>query len=167
MGRDHSANEVSAYVSRRRVIISASRWWSEVLARLKSLGLLLVTLIAFGMVCWTLFYVLSDLGTAPTVNDKGVVTVDPYQHAKDILLVVFPLATAAVGFWFGSDGKDKAQDQAQQAQTNAASAQADAATAHTLATKAEQQKSAVLLAADDAPALLEKARSLHPEAFSG
>jgi hypothetical protein len=125
----------------------------------KSVGALLVTVVSFGIVAWVLFYVVTNLGTAPTPASGGRAAVDTYQNAKDILLVVFPLATATIGFWFGSDGKSKAQDQAAQAQSNAADAQSRALAA-------DRQKSAVLQAAPDGKALLDQARKDFPEAFT-
>jgi hypothetical protein len=85
-------------------------------ALIKSIGTVVITVFVFGIVIWWLVIVLGKIGVAPTVNSKGAVIVDQYQRAKDILLVVFPLATAAVGYWFGNQGRAKAQDQAQEAQ---------------------------------------------------
>jgi hypothetical protein len=125
----------------------------------KSLGTVLVTMLSFSIVVWVLYFVLTNLGTVPTPAVGSKRAVDPYQNAKDILLVVFPLATAAIGFWFGSDGKAKAQDQAAQAQNTAAESQ-------NRAVAADKQRSAVLQSADDGKALLDKARSDFPEAFT-
>jgi hypothetical protein len=132
----------------------------------KSVGTIVVTVISFGIVIWVLFFVLTNIGTAPVPATGGKAAVDPYEHAKDILLVVFPLATATIGFWFGSDGKAKAQDQAAQAQSTAADAQSTAADAQSRATAADKQKSAVLQSVDDSKGLLEKAKRDFPEAFT-
>jgi heme/copper-type cytochrome/quinol oxidase subunit 2 len=86
-------------------------------ALIKSVGTILITVFVFGIVIWWLAVVLSRIGSAPTVNSSGAVIVDQYERAKDILLVVFPLATAAVGYWFGNQGRARAQEQAQQAQS--------------------------------------------------
>jgi hypothetical protein len=86
-------------------------------ALIKSVGTILVTVFVFGIVIWWLAVVLSRIGSAPSVNPSGAVIVDQYERAKDILLVVFPLATAAVGYWFGNQGRARAQEQAQQAQS--------------------------------------------------
>jgi hypothetical protein len=123
-----------------------------------SIGPLTVTIISFGLVGWSLYYVFRNLGVAPTISG-GTVTANPLQSAKDILTVVIPFASAAIGFWFGADGKTAAQNQAQMAQQ-----QASAATAR--ATRADQQKGAVLQAAPDARALLDRAKELVPEAFA-
>lgn len=85
-------------------------------ALIKSIGTVVITVFVFGIVIWWLAVVLDRLGTAPQVNSKGAVTVDQYQRATDILFVVFPLATAAVGYWLGNQGRARAQEQAQQAQ---------------------------------------------------
>jgi hypothetical protein len=86
-------------------------------ALIKSIGTIVITVFVFGIVIWWLAVVLNRLGTAPQVNAKGAVIVDQYQRATDILFVVFPLATAAVGYWFGNQGRSRAQEQAQQAQS--------------------------------------------------
>jgi hypothetical protein len=83
----------------------------------KSIGTIVITVFVFGIVIWWLAVVLNRLGTAPQVNSRGAVIVDQYQRATDILFVVFPLATAAVGYWFGNQGRARAQEQAQQAQS--------------------------------------------------
>jgi hypothetical protein len=90
---------------------------ATVAALIKSIGTIVITVFVFGIVIWWLAVVLNRLGTAPQVNSKGAVIVDQYQRATDILFVVFPLATAAVGYWFGNQGRTRAQDQAQQAQS--------------------------------------------------
>jgi hypothetical protein len=90
---------------------------TALVALIKSIGTILITVFVFGIVIWWLAVVLGRIGTAPTVTSKGAVIVDQYERAKDILLVVFPLATAAVGYWFGNQGRARAQEQAQQAQS--------------------------------------------------
>jgi hypothetical protein len=90
---------------------------ATVAALIRSIGTIVITVFVFGIVIWWLAVVLNRLGTAPQVNSKGAVIVDQYQRATDILFVVFPLATAAVGYWFGNQGRTRAQEQAQQAQS--------------------------------------------------
>jgi hypothetical protein len=123
-----------------------------------SVGPLVVTAISFVLVGWSLYYVFHNLGVAPTISN-GTVTANPLQSAKDVLTVVVPFASAAIGFWFGADGKVAAQNQAQQAQRQASDER-------DRATRADQQKGAVLQAAPDAKALLDRAKDLVPEAFS-
>ncbi len=126
--------------------------------RTQSIGPMIVTVISFGIVCWALYYVFMNLNARPTIQN-GAITSDPLKNAMEVLTVVIPFASAAIGFWFGADGKSKAQDQAQQAQVQAS-------TERDRAIKADQQKSAVLQAATDAEELLEKARKIAPQAFS-
>jgi|SRR5215472_3641546 len=90
---------------------------TTLVALIKSIGTVVASVFVFGIVIWWLAVVLNRLGTAPQVNSKGAVIVDQYQRATDILFVVFPLATAAVGYWFGNQGRVRAQEQAQQAQS--------------------------------------------------
>jgi len=99
---------------------------------------------------WWLYMVASNLSIAPQTNSSGEVVLDSYQRAKDILLVVFPLLTTALGYWFGAAGKEKAEEKADSAQTQLTSAQTQ------LAEVVDQ--SAV-------PGILEKAKAANPKAF--
>jgi hypothetical protein len=112
-------------------------------ALIKSIGTVVITVFVFGIVIWWLAVVLNRLGTPPRVNSKGAVVVDQYQRATDILFVVFPLATAAVGYWFGNQGRARAQEEAEQAQSKV---------------------TAVLGSSDDGE-LLKKAADTFPAAF--
>jgi hypothetical protein len=107
----------------------------------RSIGAVTINVFVFGIVIWWLAVVLSKIGVAP-VNSRGII-VDQYQRAKDILLVVFPLAAAAVGYWCGNYGKAKAEDQARQA----------------------QKKVTALLGSSDDGELLKKAAASFPSAF--
>ncbi|HUA40021.1 MAG TPA: hypothetical protein VMA32_00515 [Streptosporangiaceae bacterium] len=118
-------------------------WPTTQAGLIKSIGTVVVTVFVFGIVIWWLAVVLARIGTAPLVNSGGAVIVDQYQRAKDILLVVFPLATAAVGYWFGNHGRDRALQQAEQAQSKV---------------------TAVLGSSDDGD-LLKKAAASFPAAF--
>jgi hypothetical protein len=69
---------------------------------LVTVALLLATL-------WALGKVYGVIDKPPTVNDKGEVTLDVYQRAKDILLVVLPLLTTALGYWFGAKESENAK----------------------------------------------------------
>jgi heme/copper-type cytochrome/quinol oxidase subunit 2 len=110
---------------------------------MKSVGTMVVTIFVFGIVIWWLIVVLSKIGTAPGVNSKGAVTLDQYQRSKDILQIVFPLATAAVGYWFGNRGTARAQDQAHQA----------------------QNRLSAVLGASNEPDILTRAAASAPDAF--
>lgn len=92
---------------------------------------------------WWLYQVSMRLGTAPTKDGQGNVLVDEYQRAKDILLVVLPLVTTAVGYWFGVQGKEKAEDKADQA---------------------KEEAKAIVATSEDSD-LLSKAREKYPRSF--
>ena len=124
--------------------------------RIKSLGALLTTVFIFLILLWWLIVVARHVGTDPVVNSDGVVTMDTFQRTKDILLVVLPLATTAVGFWLGNQGAAQAQETAQLATQNAETAQAQAVAA--------KDQLMALVDVSDARKLQE-AKSAHPEAF--
>jgi hypothetical protein len=73
-----------------------------------------LTIILLALVTWWLWLVALRLSIAPTKDSAGNV-LDQYQRAKDILLVILPLSTTALGYWFGVQGKDKAEAQAETA----------------------------------------------------
>jgi hypothetical protein len=84
----------------------------------------LITTGLFVFVAWWLFVVAGHLGDSPLVDKQGNVVMDEFQRTKDILLVVLPLLTTALGYWFGSEGKDKAEDAAKEATKTARTEQA-------------------------------------------
>jgi hypothetical protein len=96
---------------------------------------------------WWLWEVSRRIGTEPVKDDAGNVTVDEYQRAKDILLVVLPLVTTAFGFWFGSHGKEKAEKKAEDAERKTEEARAALSTVEQEAHAAERMVAA-LRAAD-------------------
>lgn len=66
-----------------------------------TLGAVIVTLLTFSLAVWWLVVVRSVLDKPPQI-ENGVIVLDQFQRAKDILLVVFPLFSAAVAYWIGS-----------------------------------------------------------------
>jgi hypothetical protein len=102
-----------------------------------------LTLLLFALAVWWLIELALQIGTAPTIDAQGKVVVDKFQRAKDILLVVLPLVTSALGYWFGAQGKEQEQERAESARS---------------------QLEAVVSASTD-PGLLQKARSQYPDAF--
>ena len=110
--------------------------------KFKSVGALIVTLSTFGLTVWWLVLIAQRLGQTPTVDAKGNVTLDTYQRAKDILLVVLPLFSAACAYWVGSAGTAKAKE-GEQIARDQLTAVVDVSAADVLAT----------------------AKSKHPEAF--
>ncbi len=124
--------------------------------RIKGLGALITTAFIFVILLWWLIVVALHVGTNPVVNADGVVTLDTFQRTKDILLVVLPLATTAVGFWLGSQGTAQAQETAQTATRTAETAQAEAVAA----------KDQLMALVDVSEAhKLQEARNAHPAAF--
>ncbi len=122
---------------------------------IKNIGAWVTTLFVFALVCWALYYVFQDHGTAPEVDSSGKVTVDKYANSKDILLVVLPLSTAAVGYWFGNKGVSDANAQATDAKAETAAAQ-------------QETKAVVAAASAKLPQgtdILAEAKASHPDAF--
>ena len=127
----------------------------------KNIGSWATTLFVFALVFWAMYYVFQDHGTRPEIED-GQVVLDKFGNAKDVLLVVLPLASAAVGYWFGNRGIAEANTNAQAARedANAAQQQKEAAV--------KEQVAVVTTAAAKLPAgtdIVAEARQAHPEAF--
>ena len=125
---------------------------------IKGAGTIIVTLFIFAIVGAWLLFTATKINVAPVFNSKGITTIDQYQRAKDILQIVFPLATAAVGFWFGNQQTAQAQKQADTATQAAQSA-------HTQA-RASQAKVEAILGVSNDPELINKAKTAAPGAFA-
>ncbi|WP_033289246.1 hypothetical protein [Amycolatopsis jejuensis] len=116
---------------------------------MKSLGTWIraaITLVLLVIAALWLLVVYTRLGT-PSTDGTAF---DEFQRAKDILLVVLPLLTTALGYWFGSAGRQQAERKADQAKHDADKA---------------QRKLAGVLDSSAVPDLLEKAKNKDPEAF--
>ncbi len=98
---------------------------------------LAIFIVIAGLTGWWLGLLAQRLGVAPVVDDSGNVLVDEFQQTKDILLVLVPLLTAAIGYFAGAEGKEKVEEQRDKVQADLTNAQA----------------------------VLERARSQHPDAF--
>jgi hypothetical protein len=109
----------------------------------KTLVRAIITLLLMAAAAWWLVEVATRLGMTPTKDQDGNIVLDEYQRAKDILLVVLPLVTTALGYWFGSQGKERAEDEAN---------------------KAKDKLTAVAATSSD-PELLANARRLYPTSF--
>jgi hypothetical protein len=96
-----------------------------------------------------LLEVAGQIPAVPTRDSDGNV-LDTYQRAKDILLVVLPLLTTALGYWFGAAGRENAEAKARYAMTEAS--------------RSQQRLEGVLGSSSDQE-LLSKAQELYPEAF--
>jgi len=125
---------------------------------IKGAGTIVVTLFIFVIVGAWLYFTATKVGVAPVFNSKGIPTIDQYGRAKDILLIVFPLATAAVGFWFGNQ-------QTAQAQKQADTATQSAQLAHAQARQSQAKVEAILGASNDTE-LIQKAKAASPSAFA-
>lgn len=111
--------------------------------RLKSIGAIIATLFTAGILVWWLIIVAQRIGLKPEVDASGNVVLDQYGRAKDMLLVVLPLFSAALAFWVGSQGTTEAKKEAE---------------------GAKEQLEAVI---DQSPeGVLERAKSAHPGAFA-
>ena len=108
-----------------------------------------ITVILLAMAAAWLVVVYGALGD-PTVKSADGSVLDQFQRSKDILLVVMPLLTTALGYWFGSAGRQEAQNTA-----SAAQGAADMA----------QRKLASVLDSSEESGLLDKAKEKDPEAF--
>ncbi len=106
-----------------------------------TVGAVIVSVLTFGLVIWWLI-VVQLLLDKPPIIENGVIVLDQFQRAKDILLVVFPSFSAAVAYWLGSK------------EANAARA---------LRNLAERRLLAVVDVAP--PGILAEAEKRHPDAF--
>jgi hypothetical protein len=108
-----------------------------------------LTGILFLITTYWLLEVAGQITSVPTRDDNGHV-LDTYQRAKDVLLVVLPLLTTALGYWFGSAGRENAEAKAVQAMSEA---------------RRTQQKLEGVLGSSREQDLLSKAQALYPDAF--
>jgi hypothetical protein len=110
--------------------------------RLKAVGAIVATILTAAIVIWWLVLVEQRIDVKPEVDASGNVVLDEFARAKDILLVVLPLFSAALAFWVGSQGTTGAKKEAE---------------------GAKKQLEAVL---DSSPeGILKKAKATHPDAF--
>ncbi|MDM3902957.1 hypothetical protein QRK81_18375 [Mycobacteroides abscessus] len=103
----------------------------------------ILTALVLGMCVWWLFEIASSIGSAPVRDAEGNITLDQYQRAKDILSLVLPFLTLALGYWFGSAGREHAEETAR---------------------SADQKLNAAIQVSDDRD-ILKKAMEQYPEAF--
>lgn len=117
---------------------------------IKSIGAVLATVVTAVIAIWWLYIVYQRIGMKPEIDMAGNVILDEYQRAKDILLVVLPLFTAALAYWTGSQGTTQAKKEAKDARQETGDA--------------KRQLEAVI---DSSPeGVLKRAKDEHPEAFS-
>jgi hypothetical protein len=112
-------------------------------AWVKPVGALAATLLTAGILIWWLILISDRLGVEPVVKN-GKVVLDEWGRAKDILLVILPLFSASLAYWVGSQGTTDAKKEAQ---------------------GAKDRLDAVI---DSSPeGVLQKAKTAHPDAFTG
>ncbi len=99
---------------------------------------------------WWLWVVSQNLSVRTEVGPDGVIVIDQFQRAKDVLLAVLPLLTLALGYWFGTQGTAKAEEKAEEATAEA---------------KGARDRIEAIVAASSDTDLLSKARSQNPRAF--
>lgn len=120
--------------------------WDDI----KNAGTVIVTVLIFIFVGMWSIALWQNLGKAPVPAHKGLsLGMDEYARAKDIFILVLPLLTTAVGYWFGSQGTVKAQQRA---------ADADTARNQALEARSEAQVQAAA-----SKALLDHIKAAHPE----
>ncbi|WP_271982491.1 hypothetical protein [Pseudoclavibacter terrae] len=97
-----------------------------------------------------------NAGTVPTFDDKGTLLVDPFANSKDVLALVLAPATLALGYWFGSSGTERAEEQ-----------RASAVVAErTAKDKLNESQSAVAaLSQTSDPAVVAELKTRYPQAF--
>lgn len=111
--------------------------------KVRSVGAVIVSVITAAIAIWWLALVAARLGVKPEVNAQGAVVLDQFQRAKDILIVVIPLFSAALAYFVGSQGTADAKKEA---------------------AGAKDKLEAVLDTSQ--PGALEEAKKKHPKAFS-
>ena len=112
------------------------------LEQLRTIGAIVATLFTGGILVWWLIIVADRIGVKPQIVN-GSVVLDEWGRAKDILLVILPLFSAALAVWVGSQGTSEAKKDAE---------------------GAKQQLEAVLDTSKE-PGILAAAREKHPDAF--
>jgi hypothetical protein len=108
-----------------------------------------LTGILFLITTYWLLEVAGQISSVPMRDNEGNV-LDTYQRSKDVLLVVLPLLTTALGYWFGAAGRENAEAKATLAMSEA---------------KRTQQKLEGVLGSSREEDLLSKAQELYPDAF--
>lgn len=119
-------------------------------------GAVIMTVVVVAGAVWWAVVVFSNLGVEPVYGEDGTLVIDKYSRAKDIFALVLPLLTAALGYWFGSQGTVKAEEKAGEAEAKADVARERELMLTSIAAQAP---------ADGGRTILEEARRLYPEQF--
>lgn len=118
----------------------------------------IISLALLAIAVWAIYTVIQTLGIPPQKDPQGNILVDRYARANALLLVVLPLLTTALGYWFGAQGTAKAEERTQKAEERTQ-------TVEERRQKESQQIKALL--AEAPPDVFEKAKKRYPEAFEG
>ena len=97
-----------------------------------------------------LFFLIKNIGVAPTTNQKGEVVVDPFDQASAVVAIVAPFLTLVIGYWFGSKGSETAKQEAISARKDAD----------------ESNKRAQLIAGEAAPEIVTAAMAKYDQLFN-
>jgi hypothetical protein len=108
----------------------------------KSAGAFLITALTAAIAIWWLYEVAIRLGIPPTLDEAGNITLDQFQRAKDILIVVLPFFSGVIAYWVGSSGTSAAKEEAKDS---------------------KDKLDAVIDASPEG--ILKKAKEMHPTAF--
>lgn len=94
--------------------------------RFRLMGASVVSAVIIAFMAVALWAWFTNLGTKPIpdgTENKGFV--DELANAKDLVTYVGAFFTMMAGYWFGSNGKDKAEQKADDAQKEAETAKAN------------------------------------------
>jgi hypothetical protein len=105
--------------------------WSKI----KDAGALITTVILAIMVGGWLVAVGLQLGRPVVYDSGGKVALDTFTRAKDVLTLLLPFLTTAVGFWLGTQGTTQMERQANKAAAEADLAQTTARVAQQTSTE--------------------------------
>jgi hypothetical protein len=105
--------------------------WSKI----KDAGALITTVILAIMVGGWLVAVGMQLRRPVVYDSGGKVTLDTFTRAKDVLTLLLPFLTTAVGFWLGTQGTTQMERQANKAAAEADLAQTTARVAQQTSTE--------------------------------
>ncbi|MBS3178350.1 MULTISPECIES: hypothetical protein [unclassified Pseudoclavibacter] len=114
------------------------------------------TLILLLIVTAAVTLAIATSATVPTFDAKGTLLVDPHENSKDILAVVLAPATLALGYWFGSSGTERAEEQ------RATAVVAERTTKEKLN---DAQSVVAALESDASPVRLAELKARYPQAF--
>lgn len=131
--------------------------------RFRRAGAVVMTGIVVVGAAWWAVVVFMNLGVEPVYNEDGTLRIDRFSRAKDILSLILPLLTAALGFWFGSQGTVKAEKQADKAEKQADQARKAVDAAHNR--EVALTSVAAHTSADSEKSILELAKEQFPDHF--